>query len=141
MSHFEIDGIQYTSMEQYLARSRAMMASNFMFARKALSTNDPVELKQLLYRMHDDGNQGTWLASIETWLVPGLEAKFSQNFKARSFLLATEARTIGEASYDIFWGVGLPLSNKEVFDQAKWKGENRLGNALMEVRTKLQKTV
>lgn len=39
-----------------------------------------------------------------------------------------------------FLGVGLPLSNKEVFNQASWKGENHLGKALMEVRTKLQKT-
>lgn len=117
-----------------MARSRAIFAGNMMVARQAMQTDDPVELKRILHDMHQDGYEGNWLASAETRVIPALDAKFRQDLKARKFLLETENRRIGEASFDIVWGIGMTLTDKNVLDVSLWKGENTMGQALEKVR-------
>lgn len=128
----------YSSVEQYLARTKALFVGEPWMARRALTTNDPVKLKRMLYQLRKEGLEGNWLAIIDRWLIPALEAKFSQNAHAKKFLLNTESRAIGKASFDIFWGIGLILTDKEVCNQTKWKGENSLGQALVQVRKALR---
>lgn len=74
-------------MEQYLARSRAIFAKNQMVADRVMLLNDPVDHKRYLEQMKEDGRTTAWQAAINSWLLPGLEAKFSQNQVAREFLL------------------------------------------------------
>lgn len=38
--------------------------------------------------------------------------------------------------YDKIWGIGIHIN--DIYDQEKWKGQNLLGKALMEVRDYLQ---
>ena len=45
-----------------------------------------------------------------------------------------------EASpYDNIWGIRLPASSPEAQDPRKWRGQNLLGFALMEVRNELRR--
>lgn len=135
---FEVEGVRYTSVEQYLARSRALYAGNMMVARQAMQTDDPVELKRILHDMHQDGYEGNWLASAEARVIPALDAKFRQDGKARKFLLETEDRKIGEASFDVVWGIGKTLTDKNLLDTSQWKGENTMGKALEKVRQSIK---
>ena len=67
-------------------------------------------------------------------MVEVLKAKF-QRADLRKILLATEDRTLVEASpYDRIWGVGLAVEDSRILDERKWRGQNLLGKALMEVR-------
>ncbi len=46
----------------------------------------------------------------------------------------------GKASpYDNIWGIRLAASSPEAQDPMKWRGENLLGFALMEVRDELRR--
>lgn len=64
--------------------------------------------------------------------------KFSQNPPLGDFLLATQNRVLVEASpHDRIWGIGLHRDDPRAAEPARWLGENRLGFALMEVRSRL----
>ena len=66
--------------------------------------------------------------------------KFSQNRELREFLLSTGDSVLVEASpYDAIWGIRLPASSPEAQDPMKWRGQNLLGFALMEVRDELRR--
>jgi hypothetical protein len=65
--------------------------------------------------------------------------KFEQNNKLSEFLLGTNDRIIVEASpYDAIWGIGMLATDENSENPVKWKGENLLGYALMEVRDLLR---
>jgi len=66
-------------------------------------------------------------------------AKYDQSSRLRNTLLSTEDKIIVEASpYDNIWGIGLHWREDDCLDPAKWKGQNLLGKALMEVRKQLK---
>jgi hypothetical protein len=54
------------------------------------------------------------------------------------FLLATGERVLVEASpYDQIWGIGMAAGNADIENPLRWRGQNLLGFALMEIRDKL----
>jgi ribA/ribD-fused uncharacterized protein len=68
-----------------------------------------------------------------------LEAKFEQNPKLAIKLLVTRDAILVEASpYDRKWGIGLDMSHPGITNPLNWKGQNRLGQLLMTVRTEMQ---
>ena len=68
----------------------------------------------------------------------GLKAKFEQNITLRESLKATDDSVIMEANpADTYWGAGLSLNNQDIWDLTKWKGQNKLGKLLSEVREEI----
>lgn len=65
-------------------------------------------------------------------------SKFAQNPNLQPQLLATGDRPLLEATYDSFWGCGLPLSARQL-RQGEWHGRNQLGLLLMECRAEICK--
>ena len=66
--------------------------------------------------------------------------KFSQNRELREFLLSTGDSVLVEASpYDNIWGIRLSANSPEAWDPFRWRGQNLLGFALMEVRDELRR--
>lgn len=67
-------------------------------------------------------------------MVAVLKSKFSHpELKAK--LLNTGERTLVEASpFDAIWGVKMDMNNDLILQPNKWRGQNLLGKALMEVR-------
>ncbi len=46
---------------------------------------------------------------------------------------------LGEASpVDNIWGIGMAKADENIYNPERWKGENLLGFALMEVRDELK---
>ena len=73
-------------------------------------------------------------------VLNGNWCKFSQNRDLREFLLSTGDSVLVEASpYDAIWGIRLAASSPEAQDPVKWRGQNLLGFALMEVRDELRR--
>jgi ribA/ribD-fused uncharacterized protein len=65
--------------------------------------------------------------------------KFTQNIIIRERLIETGDRILVEASpVDFIWGVGLHESDDRILDENNWKGLNRLGSVLMNVRDKMK---
>ena len=68
--------------------------------------------------------------------VRGNRLKFSQNHQLRRLLLSTADKTLVEAAgNDAIWGIGINV--KQAYAGAQWRGENLLGEALMQVRGEL----
>jgi ribA/ribD-fused uncharacterized protein len=66
-------------------------------------------------------------------------AKFIQNNGLRKKLLATKNSTLVEANpKDIIWGVGLSENDPNIANPNCWRGQNLLGEILMQVRTEIE---
>ena len=65
--------------------------------------------------------------------------KFEQHPDLGRQLMHTDDRRLGEATKDTTWGVGLNMWDKSVLNVSAWRGQNRQGGILEEVRLILQK--
>ena len=53
--------------------------------------------------------------------------------------MATGDNVIVEANqFDPKYGIGLSLSDKDLWSPEQWRGDNRMGKALMDVRSQLK---
>lgn len=137
--HFYVDDIKYNCAEQYMMAEKARIFGDKEIRAKILSESDPEKIKKL-GREVKNFVPNIWDAISADVVVKGNYHKFSQNPNLLSYLLSTEKKVLVEASpYDKIWGIG--MSEKEAYPLYPhvWKGENKLGFALMEVRDILSK--
>ena len=137
---FEVDGMRYSSAEQFMMAEKARTFGDVETLEKILAAKLPRKIKALGREVKGfDGKK--WDSVKFDVVVRGNMAKFSQNQELLAFLLGTGDAMLVEASpKDCIWGVGLEESDRDILDPEKWKGENLLGKALMEVRSKLADT-
>lgn len=106
---------------------------------KILNCTDPKQIKAL-GRKVCGFKQEVWDKFKYSIVLNGNWCKFSQNRVLREFLLFTGDSVLVEASpYDNIWGIRLSISSPEAKDPLKWRGQNLLGFALMEVRDELRR--
>lgn len=138
---FDVDGQHYTTAEQYMMAEKARLMRDEETCRKILEASDPSEFKAL-GRMVKNFDETLWNTHKYDIVVKGNLYKFSQNQDLKKFLLSTEDKVLVEASpYDTIWGIGLGADGAEANEPSKWRGENLLGFALMEVRSQLSSKV
>lgn len=138
-SIFAVDGQRFNSVEQFLAFRRAQLSGQPDLIQKASQATDPVQAKYILSALREDNVQ-RWDELVESVISQGLEAKFKQNPSMREYLCNTGNLTLGEASTNPRWGVGLTLEDKDILDVSKWnESGNLLGRSLMKLRTTLLK--
>lgn len=138
-SEFTVKGQRFASMEQFLATRRAELSGKEDLIKKAQDSQDPVQAKHILNALHGD-HQQEWDQQLEVTAMDGLRAKFTQNRSLRDHLCSTGELTLGEASTNKRWGIGMDINNKEVLDQTKWSTEgNLLGRSLMNLRSEFIK--
>ena len=137
---FTIDGIEYNCAEQWMMASKARtFTGNDDILAEILHNNDPTKIKAF-GRKVQNYDDNIWSRVRYEVVVKGNYAKFSQNDNLKKILLDTRDAILVEASpYDTIWGVGLGINNPDVNNPAKWRGQNLLGKALMEVREQLAK--
>lgn len=137
-SSFSLQGIQFHSMEHYLAYSKAKLTGHDVTIERALKVQNPVEAKAVLNSLKNNHND-EWKKQAPAIAEKGLRAKFRQNQYLLEFLLETEDLQLGEASRDTFWGVGMTLTHPDVLDSSKWPPEgNLLGRTIMKIRDELR---
>jgi len=135
---FQVEGIRYYHNEQYMMAKKALLFGDTRTYDKIMKESDPAACKAL-GKSAANFNQQLWDSSKEEIIYNANYAKFSQNPELKAALLATGDAIIAEASpYDKIWGIGLKATDPESQDPMKWKGQNLLGKALMEVRKALQ---
>lgn len=137
ISRFELDGITYTSMEQYMMYQKAITFDDKTVAQQILTTEDVIQVKALGRAVHNY-NDTVWNGVRQIIVYKGLMAKFSQNEALKEKLLSTGNSILAEAARtDSVWGIGISIKDNARFDINKWKGKNLLGFALMQVRDSL----
>lgn len=138
-SRFRVDGITFTSMEQYMMYQKAICFHDAEVADQILETDDAAQIKALgrLVRNYNDNH---WSGIRQIVVYEGSYAKFSQNEGLKERLLSTGSSLLAECAVrDRIWGIGLSMHDPNRLDRAKWNGQNLLGYTLMTVREKLRK--
>lgn len=131
---FEADGVTYTSAEQYMMAEKARLFGDEEIRAEILNTSDPRKCKALGRKVRNF-DKAVWNKEKEHIVRKGNTKKFLQNSALRSFLLSTGDKVLVEASpTDRVWGIGLGKNNSDALDPQKWRGQNLLGFALMNVR-------
>ena len=137
LSQFSINGIQFSSMEQYMMYKKAVCFGDKNMADKILATDDVAEIKAF-GRLVANYNESYWNGVRQIVVFEGLTAKFSQNEDLKAKLKATDNSILAECAVkDRIWGIGLSMNDQDRLKIDKWKGQNLLGYALMMVRERL----
>lgn len=139
MEDFYSIASSYLCMEQYMMAGKAELFGDQEIRERILKCNNPKEIKALGRKVRGF-DQKVWDRFKYAIVLNGNWCKFSQNRNLREFLLSTGDYILVEASpYDSIWGIRLAADSPEAQDPMKWRGQNLLGFALMEVRDELRR--
>lgn len=134
---FWVDGIKYSSMEQYMMYQKALLFEDQEIASKIISSSQP-RFQKNCGRKVKNFDIELWKRKRYSIVKRGIFAKFSQNLKIKRALLETKGTLLVEASpTDCIWGVGLHMNDPLIKDYKKWRGHNLLGHILTDVRDML----
>lgn len=137
ISDFTIDGVKFTSMEQYMMYSKAVCFNDKVIAAQILNTQDVAHIKEL-GRSVLGYNENIWNGMRQIIIYEGLLAKFTQNDSICEQLKSTGNAILAECAVrDCIWGIGLGMDNPKRLDISQWRGQNLLGYALMMVRNRV----
>ena len=136
-SDFIVNGICYTSMEQFMMYRKAQCFQDKKIADKILQTEDVAQIKKL-GRDVKGYDENFWNGVRQIVVYEGLLAKFSQNHDLKEKLIGTDNAILVECAVkDQIWGIGLSMKDENRYNRSKWRGQNLLGYALMMVREQL----
>ena len=134
---FTVEGVEYNCMEQYMMAKKALVFHDIIAYHQIMAAADPQKIKELGRNIRPFYND-VWIACREEIVYNGNLAKFRQNPVLLEKLLETGSSVLAEASpFDRIWGIGLSASDPAARDSSRWRGQNLLGKALMEVRATL----
>lgn len=132
-----LDGHAFPTAEHVMMWRKARVCGDETAARLILSTPAP-ETAKALGRGVTPYVREAWERERFAAVVAANLAKFGQHDDLRAYLLGTGDAVLVEASpVDLVWGVGLAEDDPGLRDPARWRGQNLLGFALMQVRTTL----
>lgn len=139
LADFEVDGVKFTSMEQYMMYKKAMLFNDSDVAQEILKTTDVAEIKAL-GRKVSNYNDSIWSGMRQVIVYKGLLEKFKQNEALRHMLRMTEDAILAECAVsDKIWGIGKSMDDPERYNMSSWEGQNLLGYSLMLVREELDR--
>lgn len=133
-----VDNVYYNCMEQYIMAEKARLFHDYDIEARIMAEYSQMTIKKL-GRQVAGYVDSEWKAVRQQVSVKGNIAKFSQNNALGEYLLSTGDKIIVEASpKDTIWGIGLAEDSADAINPRRWRGENILGFALMEVREYLR---
>jgi ribA/ribD-fused uncharacterized protein len=131
-------GITFHNSEQAFMCRKAAYFEDWETYREILTLGHNPTIAKKLGRKVKNFTSLYWSEVCLEEMIDVNMAKFSQDPYFKDLLINTGNKTIVEASpVDLIWGIGLHWENDDVLDESKWRGQNLLGKALMEVRKRL----
>lgn len=138
LSPFTVNEVVYPTAEHWMMAKKAELFNDKKIVKKILAEKNPAVVKEL-GRQVENFDLDIWNSASYKIVVEGNKEKFMQNKPIKDFLIQTGSKIIAEASPgSTIWGTGLSYYDEEVRNPFRWKGENLLGFALMEVRDYLK---
>ncbi|WP_020619116.1 NADAR family protein [Paenibacillus daejeonensis] len=133
-SEFMVDGKHYSCAEQYMMAEKARLFGDKQAEQAIMEATHPKQMKQL-GRSVTPFDSAKWDSHSYAIVKRGTYVKFKQNPDLWEVLKATAGQMLEEASpVDTVWGIGLAQDHPDASNPLHWRGENRLGFALTEVR-------
>lgn len=133
------DLVEFHSSEQYYMVCKALHFKDYDSVEKILTAPD-AKIAKAFGREVKNFDADEWNKNSYPHMVRAVRYKFFEpkNIVIRERIIETGDKILVEASpIDLIWGVGLHEDDDAILDKANWRGENRLGNALMEIRADL----
>ena len=130
---FTLNGKNYPTIEHFIQEACAIHFNDKTSARRILSAKTLLEAKRI-------GNEimgykaEKWMSVAKELVKPGITAKFMSHPVLTNVLTATRGMTLAEATFDKFWGTGIPIHDVNSANHDKWHGIGILGEILMEIR-------
>lgn len=116
------NGIQFESAEHVYQHTRSTFFGFHTTADSARRAGKAEEAKRACSNLPSSKE---WDASKQKTMKEIICAKFSQNLDLQGKLLATGDMPLLEATYDSYWGCGLPLTAKKL-REGNWHGKKIL---------------
>lgn len=130
--------IPFNHIEQYMMWRKATLFGDYEAAQKILQARTPKDCKNL-GRKINGFDLNTWYSNRVEIVQRACWLKFDQNPELKQKLLDTGIAYIAEASpFDKIWGIGLNKHQAKDMPSEHWRGQNLLGNILMEIRNWFQ---
>ena len=138
-SPFTLDGIAFSSSEQYFIYRKCRMFGDAASAQAILDTDDPAA-QQRIGRQASGFQPLVWDGVKQLYMFRALLAKFTQNEDLKRRLLDTGDAYLVECAFtDRIWACGVRLTDPRRLDISRWRGQNLLGFALMETREAIRR--
>ena len=131
------NGKSYNCNEQFFLSEKCLAYGQENAAKNIMEMTDPAKMvnEAKVCNVHNE----LWEENKYDIMITGLLSKFEQNEEHKEFLLNTGQKLLVEGSpYDTVWGVGIAHYSKWINNPQRWRGENLLGQALMQARHMLQ---
>jgi ribA/ribD-fused uncharacterized protein len=134
-----MDGVEYNCSEQAMMSKKALFFGDIEANEKIMASKSPREQKAI-GRTVKNFDVDKWSSVSRDIVYDIVKAKFEQNPQLLKELLATEGKTLTEASpFDKIWGIGLSEDNPLAWEKETWQGTNLLGYILTDVRDDINK--
>jgi ribA/ribD-fused uncharacterized protein len=132
----DIDGVRYPTITHYIVAMKAREIKNDDMYTKIMGTATPKAVKALEKKIAITAEE--WDKKKDEIMAKAVRAKFTQYPELRSKLLETGEKQIGNAdAREMYWGIGTSMDTDKARVPSKWRGQNKLGNILMELRKSL----
>ena len=126
--------ILYNSAEQYMMAKKALLFEDTNTYQSIMIEKKLSTIKKL-GREVKGFNSDIWNKYKEDIVYKANHFKFFQNRELGSYLTSTGSKIIVESNpNDFIWSCGLKPNDENIYDKSKWKGQNLLGEILMQVR-------
>ena len=139
---FTVNGTAFSCEKQCFMATRAQRHGDTDTLAKIMTETDPANIKNLskFIKKRSDITIGEdTQADVET-MTTALQAKFKLP-ELRQCLIKTGNKQLVEASKDKFWASGIPLRHDQCLDSSQYKGANKLGTLLQQIRREVLTTM
>jgi ribA/ribD-fused uncharacterized protein len=132
----EIAGTTYPTVTHYVGAMEALESKNDPVHEKIMKAASAKAAKAYLKKLNKNE---AWETKKDEVMRAAVRAKFTHHPDLRTKLLDTGKRPIGFAdARDIYWGIGTSMDTDKAKSASKWRGLNKLGKILEELRSRLE---
>ena len=131
----EVDGEKFPTVEHYVQAMKAKEFKDDEIYNKIIKAKTPKAVKAMGQKVKNFIKE-VWDEKRDKIVRIGVKAKFTQHPELRKQLQETGEKIIGEADpRDTYWGIGTGMETDKAKKPSKWRGQNKMGKLLMELRT------
>ena len=134
----DVDGSTYPTVEHYFQAMKAKEFKDEEVYEKLIKAKSAKAAKALGKKVKGFEKE-IWDSKKDDIMQKGIKTKFVQHPELRKQLQETGERMIGEAdARNTYWGIGTSQSSEKSKHPDKWRGQNRIGKILMDLRKEFQ---